>query len=204
MSTSVGILRFIARPIGSILPSLGIGLLATAVLFAARRPPTVDLQALDPALMKAVTASVSQRDVEAILTHRRASGPVHLQLYTSCDGPQRCTIFTTMVFPRSAFQPSTISLQVAMDVMPDGGDAQRTVTSTWQVQSIGPAIDEHIDHAGDFSGLSVLAKNREGNAIAGLLTSIRSAIAAVLVSHGVAAEPGAATATRFPLTTTPR
>lgn len=190
MNTSMGsrFRPFIAMPVGDKLTWAGTALLVLALLSPSSQLSDTNLEALDPALMKAVQASVSQRDVQAILSQRRASGPVQIQLYTSCDQVQRCTIFTNMDFPRSASQPRGLSLQVAMLVVPDG-ITRRTVTSAWQVRAIGPAIDEHVHYAGDFSGLSVLARNSEGMAMAGVLTSIQSAVATVLVAHGVAAKP---------------
>lgn len=191
MSTSLGLrLRlFITRPAVSIRQWTAVTLVATALLLSARQPSMVDLEALDPALMKAVQASVSQRDVQAILSDQRASGPVHLQLYTLCDEAQRCTIFSTMDFPGSASRPSTISLQVAMQVAPDANGVHRAGTSTWQVRLVGPAVDEHINYAGDFCDLTALPRNGGGAAIAGLLTSIQSSIAHVLLANGVIAKP---------------
>lgn len=192
MSTSMGIRlrRFSAMPVGFRMLWVGFALVVAGLGFPARQPPSVDLKVLDPALMKAVQASVSQRDVEAILYDRRASGPVHLQLYTSCDEAGRCTIFTTMDFPRSTSQPSALSLQIAMQVSSEGGNAHRTVMSTWTVRSIGPALDERIDYAGDFHDLTVLARNGKGGAMVSLLTSIQSAVARVLVANGVTTQPG--------------
>lgn len=191
MSTSMGIRlrRFTALPVRFRMLWVGFALVVAGLGFAARQPASVDLGALDPALMKAVQASVSQRDIETILSRRQASGPVHLQLYTACDEAGRCTVFTTMDFPRSASQPSTVSLQVAMQVAPERDGARRAVMSGWEVRSISPAIDEHVDYAGDFRNLTALPAGEEGNAMARLLTSIQSAIANVLVAKGVTAKP---------------
>lgn len=191
MNTSVGerIRRPITLPAGFRLAVIGAALLVTAMTFSAQRSQDVDLETLDPLLMKAVTASVSQRDVQAVLFHRRSSGPVHLHLYTSCDETLRCTVFTTMDFPHSTFRPMALSLQVTTQVTHDGSGAHRAATSAWHVESLGPAMDKKVGFAGDFSDFSKLARDGEGEALARLLASIQSAVETVLVAHGVSINP---------------
>lgn len=183
MSTSVS-LRFrhlVAYPARSALPWLGSGLAAAVLAFAARQPPERALDTLDPVFMRAVQAAISQRDVQAILASQAASGPVHLKLLTACDADHWCTIVTTMDFPRSASRQQALSLQLVMQVAPDDGNTARTVRSVWEVRSVDPARHPHIDQAGDFRELGMLADSEEGTAIAGVLSAIHSSIAHVLL-----------------------
>lgn len=171
----------VANSARSGLPWLGSALAAAALAFAARQPPDRALEALDPVFMQAVQASISQRDVQAILASQAASGPVHLQLVTACDADHWCTIVTTMDFPRSVSRPEALSLQLAMQVAPDDGNTVRTVRSVWEVRSGDPAHRQHIDRAGDLRELGMLADSEEGTAIAGVLNAIHSSIAHVLL-----------------------
>ena len=175
-----------------LLAVLAIGLLETGVGFAKWNPTPRHLEALDPTFMKAVTASVSQHDVKTILAHQRSSGPVHVQLYTSCDEEQRCTILTTMDFSDAQFDASTISLKVAVHVMPETDGPHKTIRSSWQVQSMNAAFDAHTTYAGDFSDLKGLPAIGDNHAIAGLLTAIQAAIRDALGANGVIAKPNTA------------
>lgn len=171
---------------------LGLAILGISAVYAGGRPTSPPLEDLDPLFMQAVTASVSRHDVKAVLAHQHSNAPVDLQLYTSCDEEQRCTVFTTMNFSQAGADSSAISLRVATRVIPAAGNAERTAASAWQVQSIDPAINEHAIYAGDFRDLKQVPPIGDNHAIAGLLTSIDSAIANVLDSHGVTARPSAA------------
>lgn len=172
-----------------LLPLLGIGLVVFGVGCARWISAALPLEALDPTFMKAVTASVSPNDVKAILAYRRASGPVHIRLYTSCDPEQRCIILTTMDFTDERSESSTISLKVAVHVMPDTGGAHRTTRASWQIRSFDPSNDGSATYAGDFSTLKDVPFVGDRNAMAGLLISIRSAIGTALRAHGVIAKP---------------
>ena len=171
---------------------LSLGILGISAVYAGARPTIPPLEDLDPVFMQAVTASVSQHDVKAILAHQHSTVPVDLQLYTSCDEERRCTVFTTMNFPRSGIDSSSISLHVATRVIPERRNAEPTAASSWQVQSIDPAINEHATYAGDFRDLERIPPIGDKQAIAGVLTAIDSAIAKVLGAHGVAARSGSA------------
>lgn len=185
METLVGIRRANAKAVRRLVHFLCIALLGIGVVFASRGPPPPPLEALDPAFMKAVTASVSQKDVEAILAHQRSSAPVHLQLYTSCDDAQRCTIFTTMDFSHSDSHAPTVSLRVAVQVLAGTGSAHGSTASSWQVQASDPTIHQQASYAGDFTDLKDVPPIGENHAIANLLTAIESAIGKVLDSNGM-------------------
>lgn len=194
METWIGILGVNARAARRLFPLLCIALLGIGVVSARRAPTPLPLEELDPTLMKAVTASVSQHDVKAVLAFQRSNAPVHLRLYTSCDEVQRCTIFTKMDFPHSELRAPTMSLRVAVRVIPGAGSAHRTIASSWQVQSDDPAINKHAAYAGNFSDLKDVPPMGDNNAVASLLTSIQSAIGKVLCANGVIAKPtGAST-----------
>ncbi len=171
-----------------LLPMLCMGLLVTGVGFTSVVPARPALEALDPMFMKAVTASVSQHDVKAILAHQRSSAPVHLRLFTSCHEENRCTILTTMDFPHSDLHAPAITLRVVTRVIPGTGNSDATIASSWQVQSVHSAIHETTAYAGDFSQLNDVPALGDQSAIAGLLTSIRSAIGNVLDANGVVAQ----------------
>lgn len=178
-----------ARAARRLIALLCVGLFGMGVVFASRVPPPLPLEALDPTLMQAVIGSVSQRDVEAILAFQHSSAPVHLQLYTSCDEVQRCTIFAMMDFPQSQLRAPAISLRVAVRVTPGAGSPYRTMASSWQVQSNGAALSERAAYAGNFSDLKDVPPIGENNAIASLLTAMQSAIGKVLGANGVIAKP---------------
>lgn len=180
------------KSIRGLLPSFCIGLLGISIVLANRRPTPLPLESLDPAFMKAVTASILQHDVSAILKHQRSSAAVHLQLYTSCDEEQRCTIFTSMDFPRPEVHTSAISLHVTTHVIRNAENAQGATMSSWRVEANGPAIDKRVTYAGNFNDLKNVPRIGEHNAIGSLLTSIRSGIEKVLALNGVIAKPDSA------------
>ena len=188
MGTWIAVRSVNSRFVRRLLALLAMGFLGMGVGFAKWNPAPRPLEALDPTLMKAVTASVSPHDVKAVLAHRHASGPVHLQLYTSCDEEQRCTIFTAMDFSDALADTSTISLRVAVRVTPETVGPGNTIGSSWQVLSMNPAIDTHTTYAGDFSDLKDLPAIGDNNAIAGLLTSMQGAISDALRANGVIAK----------------
>ena len=168
------------------LPVFCIGLLAIGAAFAGRSSAPSSLEVLDPAFMHAVTATVSQHDVRAILAHQHSTAPVHLRLFTSCDNEQHCTILTAMDFPASAAPASAISLRVAVHVSPDEGSAR--VASTWEVQSNHSTGDQPGRLTGDFHDLAGVPAIGEQRAIANLLTSMQSAIGEVLDANGVSTQ----------------
>ena len=143
------------------------------------------LEALDPVLMRAVTSSVSQHDVKAILAHRPSSGPVHIKLYTSCDEAQHCTVFTAMDFTDALSEQSTVSLRVAVSVLAGSSRSYKISGSSWQVRRTDPATNASATYAGLFSNLGDFPPVGDGKAITGLLVSIQSAIGDALVANGV-------------------
>ncbi|MEJ7806331.1 MAG: hypothetical protein WKG03_10485 [Telluria sp.] len=178
-----------ARSGRHVLPILCIGLLGIGAAFASRGPARPLLEALDPTFMQAVTATVSQHDVKAILAHQHSNAPVHLRLYTSCDDEQRCTIMTAMDFPDADAPASALSLRVAVHVSPGNGSAHDKVASSWQVQSSSRASHHNALYAGDFRDLTGIPAIGEAHAIANLLTSMQSAIREVLNANGMTAQP---------------
>lgn len=192
MKIWANIQRISTKSIRGLLPLFCIGLLGVSIVFANRRPAPLRLESLDPAFMKAVTASISQHDVSAILKHQRSSASVHVQLYTSCDEERRCTIFTSMDFPRSEAHASGISLHVTTHVIRNAENAQGTTMSSWRVEANGPTIDKRVTYAGNFNDLKRVPRIGESNAIGSLLTSIRSGIETVLAAEGVIAKPNTA------------
>lgn len=174
------------------LPLLCLGILGIGAVFASRGPSPPPLEKLDPAFMHAVTASLPQRDVKAILAAQHSSAPVDLQLYTSCDEEERCTILTTMEFAQSEPDAPSISLRVAVHVEPDPAGSPRTMASSWQVQKSDSAGTAHAMYAGDFTNLNALFSTGNDKAIASLLSSIQSAIGRVLRANGIVTQPGVA------------
>ena len=172
-----------------LLPLLGIGLLAIGSVFASRGSTPRPLEALDPTFMKAVSASVSQHDVKAILAYQRSSAPVHLRLQTSCDEEQRCTIFTTMDYPHSELHALTVSLRVAVDVIHDRERPHKMIASSWQVRLIDPAVNKRAAYAGDFRDMKGVPQIGDNDAIARLLTAIQLAIGEVLRANGAIVKP---------------
>lgn len=166
---------------------LGIALLGVGVGFGrsgTSDPALPPLDALDPMFLQAVTASISQHDVKAILTRRRTSGPVHIRLYSTCDTEQRCIIFSTMDFTDTRSSTSTMSLRVAVSVMPEATGAPRAIGSPWQVRTRDRALNASATYGGDFSDLSLLPAMGDDHAIASLLISIHFAI-----NHALDARP---------------
>lgn len=168
---------------------LCIALLGSGAVFANLPPSPPPLHSLDATLMKAVTASVSQQDVSAVLAHQRSKASVHIQLRSSCDQEQRCTVFTAMDFPDAETRVSAMSLHVAVHVVPGATMGPGKATASWQVQSSDAATDGHAVYAGDFSDLQRVPPIGERAAIARLLTSIESAVGKVLVSNAIIATP---------------
>lgn len=187
MTNRTGIHGAVAKAVGRFLPWFGIGLLGIAIAFASRRPTLPPLEKLDPLFMKAVKASIARRDVQAVLAHQRSSAAVHLQLFSSCAVDRHCTVFTSMAFPGSEVQAPSISLHVAVHVIPGAGNARPTIMSSWEVKTIEPLPERRVSYAGEFDDMSRVPNIGEHNAIASLLTSIRSAVVNVLVADGVIA-----------------
>lgn len=191
MATWVGLRKVTsAGTCRSLLPWLAIALVGIGVGFNKWNPTPVPLEQLDPTFMKAVTASVSQYDVKAILADHGTSGPVRLQLYTDCDEERRCTIFTTLDFLSEAHpDATTTSLRVAVRVMPERAGTRGIEASWWEVRAIDPAINASNTYAGNFNDSKHFASIGDNTATANLLLSMQSAISAALRAHGVIATP---------------
>ncbi|MFC5511383.1 hypothetical protein ACFPOU_09640 [Massilia jejuensis] len=175
-----------------VLPTLvGIGLLALGAGATKWYPTPPQLEELDPVLMRAVTSSVSQHDVKAILAHRpSSSGPVHIKLYTSCDEVQHCTVFTAMDFTDALSEQSTVSLRVAVSVLAGSSASYKICESSWQVRRTDPATDASATYAGLFSNLGHFPPIGDSKAITALLVSIQSAIEDALLENGVSPNHG--------------
>lgn len=169
-----------------VLPTLvGIGLLALGAGATKWYPTPPQLEELDPVLMRAVTSSVSQHDVKAILAHRPSSGPVHIKLYTSCDEVQHCTVFTAMDFTDALSEQSTVSLRVAVSVLAGSSASYKISESSWQVRRTDPATNASATYAGLFSNLGHFPPIGDSKAITSLLVSMQSAIEDALLANGV-------------------
>lgn len=153
--------------------------------FSLKRPPPIE--ALDPAMLKAVTETLSPADVSAILSRQRSTSPVNLQLYSLCDQEQRCKIFTTMIFPGTSGRASTMSLHVTTHV--DGLccghfrllHAHQHIRSSWSIRLSEPGAGANVvEYAGELSDLDSLSAIDEDNAIAHVFVSIHNAVGKVL------------------------
>lgn len=168
-----------------LLTLVGIGLLALGAGATKWYPTPPQLEELDPVLMRAVTSSVSQHDVKAILAHRPSSGPVHIKLYTSCDEVQHCTVFTAMDFTDALSEQSTVSLRVAVSVLAGASPSYKISGSSWQVRRTDPATNASATYSGLFSNLVNFPPIGDSKAITALLVSIQSAIEDALLANGV-------------------
>ena len=165
-------------------------LLATVLVYGLSLKRPISIEALDSAMLKAVTETLSPGDVSAILSRQRSTSPVNLQLYSLCDQEQRCKVFTTMIFPGTPGRTRTLSLHVTTNV--DASccghfrlvPAHQNISSSWSIRLLEPsASDNVIVHAGELSELDSLSAIDEDKAITHVFIAIHNAIGKVLAEH---------------------